>query len=163
MRAFTGTGTGEAPTVPGQYENVFLDGDSSQKWNFNSYIPDIVTIALGTNDISEGDGKTARSAFDKATYIQAYKQFINRIYANYGKQVQLVLLNSPMVSGSRGKILEDAILMVKNEVNAELKPLKPVLTFFFQPMAPTGCTFHPSAEEHRVLSAQLAPFIKTLL
>lgn len=151
----------EGPGVPQQYENTFLNTDSTHKWDFNSFIPDIVTIALGTNDISDGDGVTPRPPFDKKKFIARYKIFIQTIYHHY-PNTQLVLLNSPMVGGEKGKLLEDCIITVKESVNKELKPAKLVQSFFFQPMKPGGCGYHPSIEDDKVMAAQLAPFIKSL-
>lgn len=152
----------DGPTVPEQYENTFLTTDSSNKWNFASFNPLIVTIALGTNDMSDGDGKQERLPFNKIKFIAAYKNFIKTIYAHY-PAAQLVLLNSPMVSGEKGKLLEESIVNIKSDINSELKPPKPVKTFFFKPMTPSGCGFHPSIADHEVMANQLIPFIKTLL
>ena len=151
----------DGPTVPQQYENAFLNTDSTNKWNFSSYVPDIVTIALGTNDISNGDGKIARLPFDKTKYITAYKKFIKTIYSHY-PNAQLVLLNSPMVSGQNNLVLQESITTVQNEINAEVKPVKSIKTFWFNAMQPTGCGYHPSTADHEVLANQLIPFIKQL-
>lgn len=152
----------DGPTVPQQYENTFLNTDSSNRWNFNSYVPDIVTIALGTNDMSNGDGKTARLPFDKVKYIEGYKKFIKTIYSHY-PNAQLVLLNSPMVNGNNGVLLKECITTVETEINKDVKPAKPVKTFWFNEMQPAGCGYHPSTEDHDVMAKQLIPFIKTLL
>ena len=152
----------DGPTVPQQYENAFLNTDSSNLWNFNSYIPDIVTIALGTNDMSNGDGKTARQPFDKVKYITQYKNFIQTIYSHY-PHAQLVLLNSPMVNGPNNVLLKECLTTVQTEMNNEAKPVKPIKTFWFNEMQPAGCGYHPSTEDHDVMAKQLIPFIKTLL
>ncbi len=152
----------DGPTVPQQYENTFLNTDSTNKWNFGSFTPDIVTIALGTNDMSKGDGKTPRKAFDKQAYINHYKAFIKTIYSHYPK-AQLVMLNSPMVGGEGNNLLQECITAVQNEINIELTPIKPILTFWFKPMQPKGCGYHPSVEDDDVMAQQLVPFLKTLL
>lgn len=152
----------DGPTVPQQYENTFLNTDSGNRWNFNSYIPDIVTIALGTNDMSNGDGKTVRLPFDKVKYIEGYKKFIKTIYSHY-PNAQLVLMNSPMVNGQNNVLLKECITTVQSEINSEVKPVKPVKTFWFNEMQPAGCGYHPSIADHDVMAQQLIPFIKTLL
>ena len=152
----------DGPTVPQQYQNAFLNTDSTNKWNFSSYIPDIVTIALGTNDMSNGDGKTARLSFDKAKYIATYKKFIKTIYSHY-PDAQLVLLNSPMVGGQNNLLLQECITSVQNEINSEVKPGKPIKIFWFNAMQPAGCGYHPSISDHQIMANQLIPFIKQLL
>ena len=151
----------DGPTVPQQYQNTFLNTDSAIKWNFSSYIPDIVTIALGTNDISNGDGKTARLPFDKTKYIATYKKFVKTIYSHY-PNAQLVLLNSPMVNGQNNLLLQESITTIQNEINLEVNPVKPIKTFWFNAMQPTGCGYHPSITNHEVMANQLIPFIKQL-
>lgn len=152
----------DGPTVPQQYENAFLNTDSSNKWNFSSYVPDIVTIALGTNDMSNGDGTTPRLPFDKTKYIAGYKNFIKTIYGHY-PDAQLVLMNSPMVGGQNNVLLKECITAVQNQINSETKPVRPVKTFWFNEMQPAGCGYHPSITDHEIMSKQLIPFIKTLL
>ncbi len=152
----------DGPTVPQQYENAFLNTDSTNKWNFSSFTPDIVTIALGTNDMSNGDGKTLRKPFDKEVYINTYKKFIKNIYSHY-PAVQLVLLNSPMVGGNNDVLLKECLTTIKVSINTEVKPVKPIQTFWFNSMQPAGCGYHPSIADHEIMASQLIPFIKTLL
>jgi lysophospholipase L1-like esterase len=151
----------EGPSLPQQYENTFLNTDSTYKWDFSSFTPDIVTIALGTNDISDGDGVHPRPAFDKEKFIAYYKRFIKTVYHHY-PAAQLVLLNSPMVSGEKGKLLEACINTVKDDINKTIQPAKAVQVFFFRPMKPGGCGYHPSIEDDKVMANQLTPFIKSL-
>lgn len=150
------------PTVPQQYENAFLNTDSTSKWNFNNFTPDIVTIALGTNDMSKGDGKTPRLPFDKNEFINNYKKFIATIYSHY-PNAQLVLLNSPMVSGESNVLLKECLTTIQTDINNQVKPLKAIKTFWFNAMQPKGCGYHPSIEDDAIMAQQLIPFIKTLL
>lgn len=152
----------DGPTVPQQYENAFLNTDSTNNWNFSSYTPDIVTIALGTNDLNNGDGKIARLPFDKTKYITTYKKFVKIIYSHY-PNAQLVLLNSPMVGGQNNLLLQECITIVQNEINAATKSNKPIKTFWFNAMQPAGCGYHPSITDHEVIANQLIPFIKQLV
>jgi lysophospholipase L1-like esterase len=152
----------DGPTVPQQYENTFLNTDSSNRWNFSAFTPDIVTVALGTNDLSNGDGKTPRLPFNKNTFINTYKKFIRVILSHY-PNAQLVLLNSPMVNGSNDVLLKECLTTIQTEINTELQLSKPVKTFWFQPMQPRGCGYHPSIEDDGIMAKQLIPFIKTLL
>jgi lysophospholipase L1-like esterase len=151
----------EGPSVPAQYENAFLNTDSLHKWDFKNFTPDIVVIALGTNDISDGDGSYQRPPFDKAKFITHYKDFIRTIYSHYSNP-QIVLLNSPLVGGARGKLLESFIDIVKDETNKELKPVKPIQSFYFLPMQASGCG-HPSIADDKVMADQLGPFLKKIL
>jgi len=51
------------PIMPDVYENLYLNKDNSKPYNFD-FQPDIVSICLGTNDLSDGDGKKTRLPFE---------------------------------------------------------------------------------------------------
>ena len=152
----------DGPTVPQQYKNTYLGLDSLQQWDFTRYTPDIVSIALGTNDLSLGDGKTPRLPFDEKIYITTYIEFIKMIYSNY-PNTQIVLLNSPMVTGERGQILTECIKKVQTSVNGEMSEKKPIKVFEFKAVPATGCTGHPTKEEHALMAQQLLPFMQGVL
>jgi lysophospholipase L1-like esterase len=70
------------------------------------YSPQIVSIALGTNDVSNGDGKSKRLPFDSTTYVNNYIAFIKTIRSKY-PAAKIALLSSPTVQGSTGNYWND--------------------------------------------------------
>ncbi|MEI9946860.1 MAG: SGNH/GDSL hydrolase family protein [Chitinophagaceae bacterium] len=151
-----------SPTMPQVYESAYLDIDSAQRWNFNNYIPDVVSICLGTNDLSNGDGKKERLPFDSSAYIKTYVEFIGTIYRHY-PSTQIALLTSPMIAGSSGELLLACLQSVKEKSKA-LYAGKPVIEIFkFKPMVPKGCGSHPDIDDHQVLANELLPFFSKLL
>ena len=152
----------DGPTVPQQYKNAYLRLDSLQQWNFTRYTPDIVSIALGTNDISPGDGQTLRLPFDSTAFINTYIEFIKTIYTNY-PNTQIVLLNSPMVTGVRGELLTNCIKQVQASVIKEMPKKKSIKVFEFKAVPATGCSGHPTKEEHALMAQQLLPFMQGVL
>jgi hypothetical protein len=149
----------DGPTMPQVYEKVDLQENSQRMWDFKSYTPNIVSIALGTNDFSRGDGKRTRLPFDSATFVGNYIQFVKLVKSKYPK-AQIVLLTSPMVGGHT---LENCISAVKQSIDKVFPQDKPVATFFFKPMQPRGCSWHPSVEDHAQLAEELIPLFKRLL
>ena len=152
----------DGPTVPQQYKNTYLRLDSLQQWDFTRYTPDIVSIALGTNDLSLGDGKTPRLPFDEKTYVTTYIEFIKTIYTNYAN-TQIVLLNSPMVDGNKGQILTGCLKKIQAAVMVEMPEKKPIKVFEFKAVPATGCSGHPTKEEHAMMAQQLLPFMQGVL
>ncbi|MGY4384517.1 hypothetical protein ACVWYN_001543 [Pedobacter sp. UYP24] len=152
----------EGPSMPQVYENIDFQLNSPIKWNFSNYSPRIVSIALGTNDLSNGDGKKPRLPFDTLQFINGYVSFIKLVKSKYPK-AQIALLSSPMVGGASGKILEKCLSDIKVKVDGIYLSDKPLATFFFPKMTPHGCSGHPSIEDHAVLAQQLIPFYKKLL
>jgi len=150
------------PTVPQQYEQAYLRMDSLQKWNFSSFVPDIVCIALGTNDLSQGDGATPRPAFDSAVFVSEYVKFIGTIYSHY-PETRIVLLSSPMVADHRSKMLDACLSSVKSKASAQFAVKHRIRIFSFGEVSSTGCTGHPTIAEHKLMAAQLLPFIKQVL
>jgi len=152
----------DGPTMPQVYEKLDLQLNDRPQWDFTRYHPVIVSIALGTNDMSNGDGKKPRLPFDSSLYVGNYIKFVRTVKSKY-PWAQIILLNSPMVGGQRGNLLENCVLTVKNEINKSFPNDKPVTTFFFKPMQARGCTGHPNVEDHAIMAEQLAPFLKTFL
>jgi hypothetical protein len=152
----------EEPSMPQVYEKTdFLVG-SSRNWDFSRYTPTIVSIALGTNDLSNGDGKSPRTPFDSSRFVNDYIGFVQLVKSKY-PNAQIVLLNSPMVSGERNVLLENCLRTIKDKTDNLHPSDKPVRLFFFKPMQAGGCSGHPSVQDHAVLADELYPFFKKLL
>lgn len=152
----------DGPAMPQLYENTDLHFESVPKWDFKTFTPKIVSIALGTNDFSNGDGKHPRKPFDSVVFINTYIKFVELVKSKYPK-VTIALLSSPMVKGASGKMLEQCLASVKMKIDAAYPADKPVSLFFFEPMQAQGCNGHPSVEQHAILAGQLEPFFKKLL
>jgi hypothetical protein len=152
----------DGPAMPQVYENVDFQKDNTQKWEFSKYKPKIVSIALGTNDLSKGDGKKPRAPFDERVFVDNYVAFVKLIKTKY-PNTQIALISSPMVSGESGKILEKCLLQIKSRIDESYPADKRVKTFFFSPIVAHGCTGHPSVEDHLILAKQLIPFYESML
>lgn len=147
--------------MPDIYQNLYLTKDTSKpKYDF-VFQPDIISIALGTNDFSGGDGKKERLPFNAEKYVSNYINFIKMLF-EHNPKAQIVITNSPMVGGERGAVFEDCLNKIKNAF-ADDKAHKPILIFKFKPMTPKGCSGHPDVADHKVLADEYAPFLKKLL
>ena len=150
------------PTMPQVYEKTDFQETGQRLWNFGMYKPTIVSIALGTNDFSNGDGKKERLPFDSATFVSTYIKFVQLVKSKY-PAAQIALLSSAMVNGDRRVTLQNCLTAVKENIDALHSSGKPVALFFFEPMQARGCSGHPSVEDHAILADELAPFFKKLL
>jgi hypothetical protein len=147
--------------MPDVYQNLYLTKDNSKpKYDF-AFQPDIISIALGTNDFSGGDGKKERLPFNAEKYVSNYINFIKMLYVHNPK-VQIVITNSPMVAGERAIVFEDCLNKVKEAFSAD-KTHKEIKIFTFKPMTPKGCLGHPDVADQKVMANQYAPFLKKLL
>jgi lysophospholipase L1-like esterase len=150
------------PTLPDVYEKMDFQAKTAQPWDFSKFLPQVVSIALGTNDFSDGDGKATRLPFDSARFVTSYTSFVKNVKAKY-PQARIALLSSPMLNGPKKQMLENCLTAIKKQIDAAYPSARPVALHFFQPMQATGCSGHPSVAEHGVLAAELVPFFKGLL
>ena len=150
------------PTMPQVYENADFQVGSSRLWDFKKYKPAIVSIALGTNDLSDGDKEHPRLPFDSAEFVSRYIKFVQQVKSKY-QDVQIALLSSPIVNGDRRTKLQNCLTAVKQHVDNLYPADKPVATFFFEPMQAQGCTGHPNVADHGVMADEVTPFFKQLL
>lgn len=148
------------PTMPMVYENRYLNTDASKKWDFSSFTPDIVSIALGTNDFSNGDGIHERHPFDKGLFTSTYIKFVETLYSHY-PETQIALLTSPMVTGEKDSLLVQCLTNVKNHFAGTSH--KPIAIFEFDEITPHGCDSHPDINDHMQMAEQLIPFYQQLL
>lgn len=151
----------DEPIMPEVYENLYLTKDNSKpKYDF-AFQPNVISIALGTNDFSGGDGKKERLPFNAEKYISNYINFIKMLY-KHNPKAQIVITNSPMVGGERGIVFEDCLNKVKAAFATD-KNHKEIKIFKFKPMTPKGCLGHPDVADQKVMAEQYAPFLKKLL
>ena len=134
-----------------------MNTDSAKKWDFSRFKPDIVSIALGTNDLSDGDGKKYREPFSADTFSVGYIRFVETIYKNYPK-TKLALLTSPILSGKKDSILISCLQRVKDHF-AEKK----IEIFRFPGITPHGCDYHPLKEEQQRMADTIVPFFENLM
>lgn len=152
----------DAPSMPLVYEHADLSDTGRRAWDFARYQPAVVSIALGTNDLSHGDGKGPRAAFDSARFVSGYVKFVRLVKTKY-PSARIALLSSPMVGGEDRELLQRCLTAVKTAIDPLYPSARPVALFFFEPMRPGGCSYHPSVEDHALLAAQLEPLFRRLL
>jgi hypothetical protein len=150
------------PVMPDVYAKTDFQEGSNRAWNFGAYSPAVVSIALGTNDFSNGDGKRPRLSFDSTTFTNRYVDFVKTVKSKYPK-AQIALLNSPMVSGVNHEIFVSCLNRVKTRIDSAFPSDKPVSVFLVSAMQPRGCSYHPSVEDHEILAEQLEPLFESLL
>jgi hypothetical protein len=152
----------DGPTMPQVYEKADFEINSTRNWNFKTYNPAIVSIALGTNDFSDGDHVHARLPFDSARFVDNYIRFVQLLKSKYPK-ARIALLSSPMLNGGKKILLQHCLSAVKHKTDRHYPNDKPVALFFFKPMQARGCGGHPNVEDHAILAEELRPFFRQLL
>ena len=152
----------EGPTMPMVYDKTDFQLESNRSWDFSKYTADVISIALGTNDYSDGDGGYDRKPFDKKIYTEKYIDFVKTVKAKNPK-ASIILLSSPMINGDRREILQSCLTDVKNSIDKSFPNDKPVTIHFFKEMQPRGCSYHPSVEDHEIMAKEVMEVFVGLL
>lgn len=147
-----------APIMNDVYATTNLDGDMTKRWDFSNKKPDLVSICLGTNDLSDGDGQKPRKPFDSDKFVNGYIALVKKVFDVY-PNTKVALLTSPMLSAEKNEMLLKSLTKVKAQFNAD----HIVSIFEFEAMQPTGCGSHPNLSDHKLMAAQLVPFYAELL
>jgi lysophospholipase L1-like esterase len=146
--------------MPDVYENLYLNTDKSKPYKFE-FKPDIISICLGTNDLSDGDGKKPRLPFNSKKFVENYINFIKMLYV-HNPNTQIVLLNSPMVSADKRTVLNKCLDNVKAAFAAD-KTHKEIKIFHFSDKINlNGCGYHPDIKDDIQMKNELLDFFKEL-
>ncbi|MGA9271254.1 MAG: SGNH/GDSL hydrolase family protein [Lutimonas sp.] len=145
------------PIMPEVYENLYLNKSDVKPYSFD-VTPDLVSICLGTNDLSSGDGVKERLAFNRAAFVSNYVAFVKTVRGHYS-DAQILLLSSSIVHGENHKVLVECL----NEIKKALEPEIEVHVFDLKPFMASGCTGHPSINDHQRIAETLIPTFESLL
>ena len=153
----------ETPTIGDVYEKSYLSVDPHDPlWDFSRFVPDIVSINLGTNDLSPGDGIASRLPFDTLKFINTYVAFLKTIHDHYA-EARIILLNSPVIDKTNNDVLMNCLKAVKRKAESSVSQLKPISIFSFSIFQGAGCSGHPGVKDHERMANELAPMIKNML
>lgn len=133
-------------TMPQVFDNVD-QRDDSINWNFNDYIPDMVTICLGQNDGIQ----------DSTTFCNVYVNFIKTIRNKYPDAI-VILLTSPMANAALTAVLQNYLASINKFLNKN--GYKNIYHYFFKKQYHHGCDSHPDLKEQQQISEELVHFIK---
>ncbi len=153
---------GVGPVMPAVYDNLYLNEKIKSKWNPEGFDPDLVSICLGTNDFSDGDGARERKPFDSTQFTSEYIAFVERIYDRY-PETQICLLTSPMVSGEKGDKFLNCLEAVRAHFAKSRGDKKEIAIYNFSSIVPQGCDTHPDKEDHDKMAQQLIPFYEEVM
>lgn len=152
-----GPKTGDKNNMQACYPNTQFSFDpKAERWNFTSYVPDVVCVNLGTND-------TTYPAYDTTLLTNAFVNFVHTIRGNY-PNAKIVLLSGTM---RKGKLLADLLASLDKAV-ARLKAEgeTEVYRFDFTPADGSlgyGSFQHPSLKQHTKMAEELVPFLQQIM
>jgi len=154
-RNFDDKPEGSERPMPVVYKNVLISEENTQ-WDFSRFVPDLLCLNLGTNDLST-------TGYRLDLFEKAYRNFISQIRANY-PSTKIVMLSGCMVQPGAGleelrAILDRIALDLKNSGDNN------IYRFDFAPHDGSlgyGADWHPSASQQKKMSSELVPFISSI-
>ncbi len=153
----------DSPVMGTVYDQANMSANPNElQWDFRLFTPDIVTVCLGTNDLSLGDGVTPRLPFDSTKFINAYVVFVQKINTHY-PDAKIILLNTPLVGYANTEMLNACLESVKKKAESSIKQLKPMSVFAFTMIEGKGCGGHPDLIQQKRMADELIPVIKKML
>jgi hypothetical protein len=132
--------------MPQVYDKINMRDDSIA-YNFNDYVPDLVTICLGQNDGIQ----------DSTAFCSAYVDFIKTVRSKYA-DAKILLLSSPMADAKLRTVLKNYLSSIENyfHKNGDEKIYK----YFFEKQYNKGCDAHPDLKEQEEIANLLINFIQ---
>lgn len=147
------------------YDSLFFEQTDSPAWDPKLFVPDVLVIALGSNDFSPGDSDRPIMMVDD--FASAYVQFINKLRKDFPEAV-IILATSPIL-GDNWPIAEyksatdqkTAIAKVVDQMNqsGDAKVYK----FLLIPIVGMGCGSHPNIEQHQAMAEQMGRIIASVM
>jgi hypothetical protein len=140
-----------AKPMSAYFENTLFNADAP-KWNLQSWIPDIVVVALGTNDFSGAVKPT------EAQYSGAYKAFLAKLRGWY-PQAQLICLTYA-VDAYQQKYVDS---IVSQTATAGDKRIRHVHMPALNGSTDLGCDGHPNVKGQQKYADVLIPVVREIL
>ncbi|MEZ4772644.1 MAG: SGNH/GDSL hydrolase family protein [Bacteroidia bacterium] len=147
----------QSGTMPELYQTI-IPGEDSLKWNFQSWIPDIVVINLGTNDFAHENPNASK-------FVTTCANFLKTIRGNY-PEAAIVCLSGPMMTndgarkplGTLQRHIDEAIAILA--AGGEKK----IYRFDLTSQGPLGygCDWHPNLAQHQLNAEELTTFLRGL-
>lgn len=129
---------------PSYYDKTL--GAMNGNWDFTKWIPDIVVISLCTNDFSTTPYP------DDTMFINSYHKFISGVISHYNNATVFC------VSSHTGPS-DTYIKKIVNEENSTFGHSKVYYAEYPQTMAYSGCDWHPSVSDDKLLADSLIKVI----
>lgn len=150
-----GPKTGSADCMPRLYDRTLFSVDSV-KWDFTRYMPDVVCVNLGTNDVSS-------DPYDTSMLENAYRDFYYTLRSKY-PEAKIVFLSGTMLVGRRLEHVQYAMDAVVRQ--ARLKGDTNVHRFDMTPQDGKlgyGAGSHPSLWQQEKMAGELTSYLRGLM
>jgi lysophospholipase L1-like esterase len=132
------------------YRYTLGDANHSLFWNSPQYSPDVIIVAIGTNDFSPGIPTPAH-------FINRYINFLHTLRADY-PAAQILITEGPMLQGQAKTTLVDFLQQICKQLNDEK-----IMYYASIHAGGDAQDAHPTLAQHQQMAAALTAYIRTLM
>ncbi|MBN2084064.1 MAG: hypothetical protein JW748_02480 [Anaerolineales bacterium] len=155
----------DARPMPEVYDLTFFEQTGSPEWDHRLFVPDVLVLALGTNDFSPGDSQ--REPMDVDAFTAAYVAFIEKLRGYY-PQAEVFVVSSPMLGDHWPNPADTFAADQKSAITKTVETLNAkgdakVHPYFSIPAVGIGCGTHPSVEQQAMMAARLRSAIQPVM
>jgi len=151
--------------MPAIYDRTFLEDANSPRWDRSRFVPDVVVVALGTNDFSPGS--TPRPTMEVQRFAAAYIDFLTRLRADY-LDAHLVCVSSPMLSDGWPKPSDTSATDLRTALGLVVDHFAArgdhkIHKFLVTRVQGQGCGSHPDVAQQAATATELRAFLAAIL
>jgi lysophospholipase L1-like esterase len=143
-------GDDKSGVVPVLFEQT-LPKSSDPEWDHSRFIPDVIAVNLGTNDMNTEKGK--KEPLNKKDYIGAAAAFVQRLRALY-PEVKIILSIGPMEF--------EPVQSWLSEVAAQFDDVSVLVYPKYTGPEDYAGHWHPSVKKNREMAVQLSARVREL-
>ncbi len=129
-----------------------LDSDTTTRYDFDQYTPDMVLINLGLNDFS------TQPAPSKTEFETAYRRIIRQVRDAYGSKVKILCV-VPRLGDQYLHYISDVVSQLKDPNLQHTSSLHGVIN----DDSDMGAAWHPGESGHQKIATFLVPYIATMM
>ncbi len=138
--------------LPDLFERT-LPLDPEQVWDHRRFVPHVIVINLGTNDLARGRGNV-KPELDKAEFLRAYRRFLERLRGLYPDASILISIGPMAIEPIAGWL---------TELEAEYPNVYRLVFEKREGAEFFGGHWHPSVVMHEIMARALAEKIRAVV
>lgn len=143
-------GRSDEPQLPAFYRLAIDEGAQPPPWQQSDYAPDLILVAIGTNDFTQGIP-------ERAAYVAAYESFVRTLLREHA-QARVVLTEGAILDGDKKAALTAYIGETIARVGDARLHYLPSKHYAGDALDP-----HPTTAQHAAMAQELAPPLRRLM